>query len=255
MTDLSPYVAAWRESVDAVLALEPADWDVATDLPGWTAKDVLAHLVHLERVMVDGETAPVGGAAVPSDYTNAGVDALRDVPVEQLRADLADLVARRAELLADLPDPHASAENTPAGVDWTWEVALRNRAIDLWTHEQDIRRAVDLPGGLDSFGAQVTTATFAAALPFVLGRKAKAPAGSVVRWVVSGGVPFDATIGIGDDGRARPTDDEPDATLRMDSETFTILGAGRRGPDGVTVEIDGDRDLATLVLNAMAVTT
>lgn len=255
MTDLTPYIDAWRESVAAVLELEPDDWDVPTDLPGWTAKDVLAHLVHLERVMVEGEQAPVGGAAVPSDYTNAGVAALRDVPVDQLRRDLADLVERRAETLADLPDPEAPAVNTPAGVEWPWELALRNRAIDLWTHEQDIRRAVGIPGGLDSLGAQITTATFAAALPYILGRRAKAPIGSVVRWVVTGPVPVDATIAIGDDGRARPSHVPAGTTLRMDTEAFTILGAGRRGPDGVTVEVEGDQELAARVLGAMAVTT
>ncbi|MBC9227580.1 maleylpyruvate isomerase family mycothiol-dependent enzyme [Aeromicrobium sp. 636] len=254
MTDLSPYLDAWRQSVAAVLALEPDDWDVPTDLPGWTAKDVLAHLVHLERVMVEGETTPIGGSAVPGDYTDAGVAALRDVPVEQLKKDLTDLVERRAEALADLPDPQALAVNTPAGVEWTWEVALRNRAIDLWTHEQDIRRAVGLPGGLGDIGAHVTTATFAAALPFILGRRAKAPVGSVVRWVVTGPVPVDATIGVGEDGRARPTDAAPTATLTMDTETFTVLGAGRRGPDAVTVEVQGDEELAGRVLASMAVT-
>ncbi|MCD9155391.1 maleylpyruvate isomerase family mycothiol-dependent enzyme [Aeromicrobium duanguangcaii] len=255
MTDLSPYLDAWRQSVAAVLALEPDNWDVPTDLPGWTAKDVLAHLVHLERVMVEGETTPVGGAAVPGDYTDAGVAALRDVPVEQLKKDLTDLVERRAETLAELPDPQAMAVNTPAGVEWTWEVALRNRAIDLWTHEQDIRRAVGIPGGLDDIGAHVTTATFAAALPYILGRRAKAPIGSVVRWIVTGPVPVDATVEVGEDGRARRSGADPTTTLTMDTEAFTVLGGGRRGPDDVTVEVDGDPELAARVLGAMAVTT
>lgn len=255
MTDLKLYVDAWRESADAVLALQPDDWDVPTDLPGWTAKDVLAHLVHLERVLVEGEGEPVGGNAVPADYTNAGVAGLRGVPVEQLRADLRDLVARRAEVLVDLPDPQAKAASTPAGVDWTWDVALRNRAIDMWTHEQDIRRAVGLPGGLDTLGAHVTTASFSAALPFILGRRAQAPAGSVVRWVVTGPVPVDATIGVGDDGRARPTDASPTTTLTMDTEAFNILAGGRRGPDRVEVHVDGDTELADRVLAAMTVTT
>lgn len=254
MTDLSLYVAAWRRSAEAVLGLEPEDWDVPTDLPGWSAKDVLAHLVHLERVMVEGETDVIGGGSVPADYTNAGVEALRGVPVEQLRADLSDLVARRAQTLDELPDPQAPAVNTPAGVEWTWEVALRNRVIDLWSHEQDIRRATGLPGGLDSLGAQVTVATFAAALPYVLGRGAQAPAGSVVRWIVTGPVPLDTTVGVGDDGRARPSDAAPAATLRMDTETFAILGAGRRGPGELEVGVDGDRELGARVLGAMAVT-
>lgn len=255
MTDLKLYIDAWRESADAVLALEPDDWDVPTDLPGWTARDVLAHLVHLERVMVEGEPEPLGGGAVPADYTNAGVEALRGVPVDQLRADLSDLVARRAETLQDLPDPKAPAVNTPAGVEWTWEIGLRNRVVDLWSHEQDIRRATGLLGGLDAPGAHVTTASFAAALPYVLGRKVKAPAGTAVRWIVTGPVPLDTTIGVGDDGRARPTDAEPHATVRMDTAAFTMLGGGRRTPDGVEVEIEGDRELAERVLRAMAVTT
>jgi len=254
MTDLGEFVDAWRASAEAVLGLEPSDWEVPTDLPGWTAKDVLAHLVHLERVMVEGEPHPVGGAVVPSAYTNAGVEALRGVPVEQLRADLTDLVARRAEHLSDLPDPKAPAENTPAGVEWTWEVALRNRAIDMWTHEQDIRRAVGLPGGLDTPGARVTTMSFAAALPFVLGRRAGAERGDVVRWNVTGPVPVDVTLGIGDDGRAAPTAAVPVLTLTMDTEAFTILGAGRRAPDAVDVTIEGDHALAARVLPAMNVT-
>ena len=254
MSDLTIYVDAWRHSADAVLALEPEDWDVPTDLPGWTARDVLAHLVHLERVLVEGEPEPRGGSVVPADYTNAGVDALRGVPVEQLRDDLRDLVARRAETLAVLPDPQAKADQTPAGVEWTWEVALRNRAIDFWTHEQDIRRAVGLPGGLDSPGAHVTTVSFAAALPYVLGRKAQAPAGSVVRWTVTGPAAFESTIGVGDDGRARRTEAQPDATLTMDTETFTLLAGGRRGPDAVDVTVDGDADLARRVLAAMTIT-
>lgn len=257
MTDLKLYVDAWRESADAVLALEPDDWDVPTDLPGWTAKDVLAHLVHLERVLVEGETETeqTGGNTVPADYTNAGVDALRGVPVEQLRADLRDLVARRAETLVDLPDPQTKATGAPAGADWTWDVALRNRAIDMWSHEQDIRRAVGLPGGLGTLGAHVTTATFSAALPFILGRRAKAPAGAAVRWVVTGPVPVDATIAVGDDGRARATDVAPATTLTMDTEAFIVLAGGRRGPDDVEVRVEGDTELAQRVLAAMTVTS
>jgi hypothetical protein len=40
----------------------------------------------------------------------------------------------------------------------------------------------------------------------------------------------------------------------MTSETFTILAAGRRSPDAVDVEIDGDEELARSVLAAMTLT-
>lgn len=259
MTDptsgLQTYVDAWHAAALDVLDLEPADWDVATDLPGWSARDILAHLVHLERVLVDGEEEGPAGDRVPSDYTNAGVDALRGVPVEQLRADLRDLTARRLADLADLPeDGGTPAPRTPAGAQWSWETALRNRAIDMWMHDQDIRRAVDLPGALDAPGAFVTTYSLAFALPYVLGKKVGAPAGTTVRWVVTGPVELDTTIGVGEDGKARPTDAAPQATLTMDTETFIVLAGGRRGPDDVEVVVDGDADLARQVLGAMAVT-
>lgn len=256
MPDLRIYVDAWQQAADGVLSLEATDWDVPTDLPGWTAKDVLAHLVHLERVIVEGEADGPGGSAVTADYTNAGVDALRGVPVERLLADLTDLVARRAKDLTTLPEDGSQlAPITPAGVEWSWETALRNRSIDMWMHEQDIRRALGVPGGLDALGAHVTSAAFGFALPYVLARRAKAPAGSVVRWVVTGPVALDATFGVGEDGRARPTSEEAAATLTMDTEAFTILAGGRRGPDGVEVTITGDEELAGRVLGAMAVTT
>lgn len=255
MTDLPTYVAAWQHSVTAVLALEPTDWDVPSDLPGWTAKDIVAHLVHLERALVVDEGNGPGGAVVPPDYTNAGVEALRGTPIEQLLADLTDLVARRTADLAELPeDASTPAPRSPAGAEWSWDTLLRNRVIDAWMHEQDIRRAVGLPGGLDSPGAHVTTHTFSFALPYVLGKKVAPPTGTVARLIVTGPVAFDSTVGIADDGKARPSTADPDVVLTMDTEAFIIRSGGRRGTEAIDVEIEGDADLGRRVLDAMTVT-
>jgi hypothetical protein len=40
----------------------------------------------------------------------------------------------------------------------------------------------------------------------------------------------------------------------MNSETFTILGAGRREPSRLAVKVDGDAAVAARVMAAMAVT-
>ena len=40
----------------------------------------------------------------------------------------------------------------------------------------------------------------------------------------------------------------------MDLETFVVLSGGRRTPDQVGVEVEGDQDLAERVLAALAVT-
>lgn len=255
------YVTAWKQTSDAIVELVAGLTDeqlaLPTDLPGWDVHDVVAHLAHLEQVASGEPQESTGVAIVPADYTNAGVDERRDVSAADLLAAFERAVAsRHAALTSTRLDLADMAPVTPAGVPWTWETLLRNRAVDVWVHEQDLRRAVGQPGNLGSLGAQVTTHTFAAGMGFVLGKKAKAAPGSVVRWLVEGDVQLTIELEVGDDGRARRTKPQTsaDVTLDMTSETFTVLAAGRRTPDAVEVRYAGDGDLAARVLANMALT-
>ena len=227
--------------------------------PGWTVHDVAAHLAHLEAVLAghDDEMEMRGpDGQVSADYTQLGVEARADRAPTDLIEELRSAVdARTKRFDAELPDPAEPASVTPGGVDWTWEVLLRNRAIDIWAHEQDIRRAIGRPGSLGSGGAQVTTHSFAAGMPFVLGKRVAPPAGTSVVWHLTGEVPMEIGAVVGDDGRAAATvADEPDATLTLTNKSFTVLAAGRRTPDQVDVEIDGDETLGRAVLAGMVLT-
>ena len=263
MHPLEPYLLAWRDTADALFDLLPSldddDWSTPTDLPGWSVHDVAAHLAHLESVLAGHDSQPVvrgvGGQAPAVEYTQAGVDARADQKPEDLIEEFRSAVEARTERLRDLPDPSVKADTTPGGVDWTWEVLLRNRAIDIWSHEQDIRRAVGRPGNLGSGGAQVTTRSFAAGMPFVLGKRVAPPPGTSVVWRITGDVALEVGAIVGDDGRAAAeVADEPDATLTLTNEAFTVLAAGRRTPDQVDVEIDGDEALGRAVLAGMVLT-
>lgn len=264
MSMLETYVRGWRESADAVIALgsdlSEADWSTPTDCPGWTVKDVVAHVAHLEVDMCradQGSFQSSGAQEVVSAYTEAGVAERRDRSPAELIAELSAAVEQRWAQLADLPEhPQGAAPITPAGVAWTWDTLLRNRVIDVWVHEQDIRRAVGRRGGLDGTGAQIAAMTFSFAMPYVLGKRVRPPAGSIVRWDVSGEVPLDLAVQVGEDGRAQRVDvmDHPTATLSMSTEAFTVLAAGRRTPDQLAVTIVGDQELGRATLAAMAVT-
>jgi uncharacterized protein (TIGR03083 family) len=262
---LQTYVDAWRASVHDVIALledlDDAAWATPTDLPGWTVADVAAHLAHLEAVtaglVTDDAPATASPGGLESAYTEAGVEARRGRTREEVLDELRRAVAVRAERFDQaLPsDATARAEHTPAGVGWTWDTMLRNRTVDVWCHEQDVRRAVDRPGGLDSPAAHITTHTFAAAMPYVLGKKVGAVAGTSVLWDLTGPIGLQVGATVGDDGRARPgAPDAPTATLTMTSDTFAVLAAGRRRPGAVDVEVAGDADIAHRVLEQMAVT-
>jgi len=267
VTELAESVHVWRETAERVVelcgGLAADDWSRPTDLPGWSVHDVVAHLADIETQLAGMVQVRPGRPSVtgqvPPEWTGPGVEARRGTPSGMVLAELEDAVRGRAALLADaLPDgPGTRPAWTPAGVDWDWATMLRMRVVDVWVHEQDIRRAVGIAGGLSSPGAGMVVDRFAATLPYVLGKKVSPPVGTEVAWEVVGEVAVDVRLVVGPDGRARPADGQraPGCTLlHMDTETFTILGAGRRPVDGVPMRIDGDRGLGTRVATAMAVT-
>jgi uncharacterized protein (TIGR03083 family) len=262
------YVETWKSGADDVLALlrslGQGDWALPTDLPGWDVRAVAAHLAHLES---DLAGIPQAQVRVPelahvrnpmSGYTERGPLARADWPPERVVAELASSVATRyGELTADPPtDAHAAPPRTPGGIGWDWQTLLSNRCLDVWMHEQDVRRAVGRPGNLDTPGARHTMGVFAAALPYVVGKRVSPSAGTTVVWEVKGPVPGRFAVTMGEDGRARavPPPDEQDALLAMDTETFVVLAGGRRAPGDVEVAVTGDERLAARVLDAMAVT-
>jgi uncharacterized protein (TIGR03083 family) len=260
---LDTYVRGWHESAEAILVMaaefDDADWARRTDCDEWTVKDVLAHLAHLETELCSTEQNSHEQANVTeviSAYTAKGVEARRDRTPAELVDEFASAVELRASRLADLPDdPSAPAPVTPGGVPWSWDTLLRNRSIDVWVHEQDIRRATGRPGGLDTTGAHVAVMTFSFAMPYILGKRVQPPAMSTVQWNVTGETPLQLAVRVGEDGRASAIEslNEPSVTLTMTTETFTVLTAGRRDPDEVEVEVVGNESLGRATLSAMAI--
>lgn len=268
MSRLELYVQGWRESAADLRALtselDDEDWDRPTDCPGWSVRDVLAHLVAIEEHLagIDTGSSDVVGASpvVQPEWTHEGVQARRGRSVADLLSDLDDaLAAREQQLASELgdADPHGVPPRVPAGLPWDWDTLLRNRTIDMWVHGQDIRRAVGRPGGMDNTGAAVSFATFTMALPYVLGKKVQPPVGTSVVWEVTG--PHRATVAVGIDETRRAVPllappAEPTARLVMDTETFTTLAAGRWSPDAAPVQVSGDAELGRQAMSAMAVT-
>jgi len=264
---LSGYVDVWWQAVDDFTHLleevPAAHWSDPTDLPGWDVHACAAHTAHLEAVLSGGpeETVeievPPHVRGVLGVYTEQGVAARRDRTPDELIIEIREATtARRTALVADPPaDGSTRPEVIFGGVDWSWEQLLRNRPLDVWMHEQDVRRAVGRPGGLDSAAAQHTADYLLESLGLVLAKRAGATAGSTLVAEVDGSAP--AAFVVNTDGRGVRLDRvpaEPTVRLAMSRETFIVLAGGRRAPGEVSVEVAGNSDLATRVLAAMAVT-
>lgn len=263
---LAAYVEVWRQAVDDLLALLESlpdeEWSRPTDLPGWDVRAVAAHTAHLEAVLAGApeETADVGRPAHVTGpmglYTEIGVLNRRDRTGTELVAEIREAADRRyAALRADPPtDPTGLPETIFGGVPWTWETLLRNRPLDVWMHEQDVRRATGRPGGLDSPAARHTADYLAESLGYVLVKRVGAEPGTTVVLDVEGSEPVAWTVTS--TGRGEPVLDlvhPPSVTLRLDRESFICLAGGRCAAPG-RVEIDGDTELGQRVLDALATT-
>ena len=266
---LAGYADVWWQAIDdftgLLETLEPEDWDRPTDLPGWDVRAVAAHIAHLEKVLATGqeETADLGDpvpdhiTSLMGHYTEIGVVNRRDAAPDALINEIREAAtARRTALLADPPtDADAQPERIFGGVPWSWRVLLRNRPLDVWMHEQDVRRAVGRPGGMDTVPAKHTAEYLAESLGFVLAKKVGAEPGTTLVLEMAGSDPFAFEVGEDRRGKALPEVPAaaPDVRLAMDRESFVCLAGGRRPAPGA-VRIEGDEALGQRVVDSMATT-
>jgi uncharacterized protein (TIGR03083 family) len=257
-TSLPTYVGAldrtWGDLASVVSDAGDAAWDAPTELPGWTVKDVVAHVAGVEALLL-GEPYP--DAVVP-DFAHVRNDAGRWVegPVHARRplsgpdvlAELRDVTGRRLAALRALDD--AALDDTVSGLmgrPMVLKHLLGIRVFDSWAHEQDVRRALGRPGGLDSPGAEVSRRRMLLAfvgLPVAAGRSVA---------FVTTEPDSAATVTFGS-SYAEGADDGADARIACDFDTFVRLGTGRVAPADAVVTVSGDTALADQVLREMAIT-
>lgn len=264
---LGQLVEVWHGACAAfvrlVRDLSPAEADLPTDLEGWSVKDNVAHTAHLEAVLAGAPEETVEVAEAPRlrspmhRYTEQGVLARRDHDLGRLADEIEGAVATRyAALRADPPtDGSVPAPRTFSGLAWDIRTLLSNRALDVWMHDQDVRRATARSGGFDSPAATHVLGVFASALPMIVGKRLAPPPGTRVRLAVPA-AGLDRTVLVGADGRAAATDDDGPFTtsVTLSPEELVVLAGGRRTPGSTSPTIEGDAELAHRLLRSLTVT-
>ena len=271
MTDrerLAGYVDVWWQAVndftDLLEQIPAEDWSTPTDLDGWDVKAIASHIAHLEGILAGApeETVEVGEPDARHRADGALHRAGRRRPAPTSRPTTSSTrsarpsTKRHTALLSDPPtDGSAKPERIFGGIGWTWNTLLRNRPLDIWMHEQDIRRAVGLPGGMDSPAARHTAEYLAESVGFVVAKRVGAPTGTTVVVEIAGSAPLAFTVN--DNGRGEQLAEIPaDPTVRLvtDREAFIVLAGGRRTPEPGSVVVTGDTMLGQKILDTLAVT-
>jgi uncharacterized protein (TIGR03083 family) len=254
--------AVWTSIAALGHELTEDDWTRPTDLPGWTVKDNLAHIMGTERMM-RGEPTPdvtpveTGHLHNPiGELNELWVESRRAMTGEEVLADFERLAAERlAEYRALTDEQLDEVGPTPVGMA-PFREFIAVRVMDSWAHEQDMRRAVDRPGHLEGPAVELSVGRVTKTMPLVVGKRAAAPDGSCVVFVVAGsagGVVPVVVAGRASIAEAVPAD--PSVTLTMDVETYAAVAFGRWDPelalrDG-RITLVGDEDLGRAVVHAM----
>ena len=254
----------WGSLVNVCWGLEGDQWDLPTVCPGWTVKDQLSHLIGIERSLI-GEAPPEWDAPLGDHVRNAFAEEnekwIAARRTQSGSAVLAEFMAvtelRLATLRSLTEDEWAHVGPTIVG-EVAYADFMRTRVFDSWVHEQDVRLALGRPGGTGGLASAVGMGQVEAAMGFVVGKKAAAPEGAVVRFSVSGPALDAREITLAVQGRRAEraiAGAVPTVTLALTGLDFVRLGCGRvsvaevEAAGGVVVE--GDAALGKQILEAM----
>lgn len=238
-------------------SLDESQWKTATDLPQWSVQDNLSHLIAIERRLAGlpgtaHRTTQLAHVRNPLGENNEHeVDSRRALRGRQVLDEWDEITATRmASLRAADEAFFAQAVDTPAGPG-TMADFISIRILDCWLHEQDMRRALGVPGHLSGAAAGLTVDRLIQTLPIVVGKRAATPEGGAVVIDIIGTVTRHVVCEVRD-GRAAVVDSptrSPLATITLDLESFVVLATGRRGAADVAAAVTGDEELAGRVLD------
>jgi uncharacterized protein (TIGR03083 family) len=260
----------WRDIETLCDGLTAEQWATATECPGWSVQDNVAHMIGTERMLLGEQPtaeAPDSGSAphVRNDIGKVNeqwIAGYRSWDGARVLDEFRAITARRLEVLRALTPEEWDKEGfTPEGPG-PYRQFMAIRVFDCWYHDQDIREALDRPGYLEGPVADLSVQRVRdKALGYVVGKKAAAPPSTTVVFDVTGTPPLVAAVAVPPEGRATLLDappDAPTARIRTDRRTFTRLAGGRWSGDHArehgTVAVEGDAELADRVVDNLGFT-
>lgn len=248
--------STWTSIDRLVRPLPPEAYDAPTACPGWSVRDVISHLLGFE-LMVHGAPVPTFDGPWP-EYVHNPIGELNEAFVQAHRAEpgLSVLDQFRDASARSLASLRSLSEADWEKVGWSPEGERpyhrfqETRVLDSWIHLQDIRDALLQPEDDHGAGEEIIVNRFEAALPYVVGRKMRAPEGSIIQVNLSGRLGRTVLLQVRD-GRAEPLDSStvpPTVEITTPVALFWRRAAGRISPEAFlsasATQVRGDLGLA-----------
>jgi uncharacterized protein (TIGR03083 family) len=252
--------------------LSPADWETPTICPGWSVKDVTAHLLDDDIGRLswgrDGYVNPAFAAGL--DVTTLpglvnAIDRQNAVWVTGARRISPRLLIELLALTGELTEAYfSSLDMTAVGmpVDWAgpepapvW-LDVAREYTERWMHQQHIRDAVGKPGLKEKRWFAPVLDAFVRGLPRVL-RDAPVPDGAALRLTIAGdaGGEWVALRHDGDWMLGTAPSMIVDATVELDEDrAWRLFTKGISKEEAQqTARIEGDEVLAERALDTVSI--
>ena len=258
--------------LELLLSLSGEEWGRPTVCPGWSAKDIAAHLLGDDIGRLSpGRDAFAGATFVPSGgdtseaellafincQNEAWVEATRRLS-PRLLIDLLRWSGEETRRYFESLDPFALGEPVswagpePAPV---W-LDVAREYTERWLHQQQIRDAVGRPGLKERRLFAPVLDAFVRALPHTY-RDVGAAAGTRVRLTITGGAGGSWSLLRGEGGWRLygEAGGEPQAAVVLDQETaWRLFTKGISRDEALTgATITGDRALGLTVLDTVSI--
>jgi len=251
-------------SIDRLVRPQPPEaYDAPTPCPGWSVRDVVSHLLGFEA-MLGGAPTPEYEGSWP-DYVRNSVGEMNEAFVQAHRGEpgievlnqFRDVGRRSLEALRRLDvDAWEKVGWSPEG-ERPYYRFQETRVLDSWIHLQDIRDALLEPADDHWVGEEIVVNRFEAALPYVVGKRMRAPDGTLIQLNLSGRLARTVLIGV-QAGRAEALSDSaqaPSIEVTTPVALFWRRAAGRISAEAFlrasATDVRGDPALARALAESL----
>ena len=229
--------------------LGPAEWDAPT-IEGWTVKGLVTHLVAVEEYF--GRQLGLWPLEIDEALEADHLGMTRAFVAAWSKRPAPEVLGRWQELTGAITT-HLSGLDRAAGrqpfhfhfLDTSLSTVLITRVFEIWTHDEDIRRATGRAASApDPARLRRMSRIAVPSIPFGLAMAGAPAPGRTARIVLTGqgGGTWDQALGWGE------TAGIPDATVVLDVVDYCRLAARRLEPSEIAVSVEGDEDLARQIL-------